>query len=144
MHIHCTVASPELLPTYAKPGDAGLDLRANVHTPIRISGMRTELIPTGVRMAIPTGFVGLVCPRSGHAKNYSVTVGNAPGVIDSGFRGEICVIVQPHDGNELVICHGERIAQLVIVPVVTASLCIVESLDVTERGEGGFGSTGMV
>lgn len=142
MHINCTVASPDLLPTYAKPGDAGLDLRANINAPLRISGMHTERIPTGVRMAIPQGFVGLVCPRSGHALRHSVTVGNAPGIIDSGFRGEICVIAQPHDGEELVIYPGERIAQLVIVPVITASLHIVESLDETERGEGGFGSTG--
>lgn len=142
MNIDCTVASIELTPTYAKTGDAGLDLRANIHAPLRISGMRNELIPTGVKMAIPEGFVGLVCPRSGHAHRHRVTVGNAPGVIDSGFRGEIQVIVQPHDGDELVIYPGDRIAQLVIVPVVTASLRIVESLDETSRGESGFGSTG--
>ena len=128
------------LPVYAKPGDAGLDLRAS-ETSMIAPGER-RLVPTGLAVAIPEGHAGFVLPRSGLAMQKGVTVLNAPGLIDSGYRGELKVLLINHGVETVAIERGERIAQLVIQPVVDARLVEVERLPESARGEGGFGSTG--
>ena len=128
------------LPAYAKPGDAGLDLRASEALTLQPGERR--LVPTGLALAIPDGHAGLVLPRSGLAMQKGVTVLNAPGLIDSGYRGELKVLLINHGQGAVVIERGERIAQLVIQPVAHARLVEVERLPGSARGEGGFGSTG--
>lgn len=126
------------VPGYAHPGDAGLDLYA-AHNAI-VTG-ETMLIPTGVAVAVPDGHVGLVCPRSGLSK-YGVTVANAPGVVDSGYRGEVMVRLTTTSKNPYRVHRGDRIAQLLIIPIARPEVNVVLDLDGTERGTGGFGSTG--
>ncbi len=121
---------------------AGLDLCAAIDEPIVLAPGASAAIGTGLAMAIPEGFEGQVRPRSGLAKNHQVTVVNAPGTIDSDFRGHCMVLLINHGREPFTIASGDRIAQLVIAPVVQAELVEVESLDETERGAGGFGSTG--
>ena len=128
------------LPVYANPGDAGLDLRASEIVTLEPGGRR--LVPTGLAVAIPAGHAGLVLPRSGLAMQRGVTVLNAPGLIDSGYRGELKVLLINHGAEAVGIGRGERIAQLVIQPVAQARLVEVERLPDSTRGEGGFGSTG--
>lgn len=129
-------------PRYARPGDAGMDLTARESCTIAPGGRR--LMPTGVSVSIPEGHAGLVLPRSGLAAKFGLTITNAPGLIDSGYRGEIGAILQNTDlGAELEVEAGERICQLVIVPVAHASCNVVDELDATARGEDGFGSTGV-
>jgi dUTP pyrophosphatase len=129
------------LPAYAKPGDAGLDLRASEAVTLEPGGRR--LVPTGLAVAIPEGHAGFVLPRSGLAMHKGVTVLNAPGLIDSGYRGELKVLLINHGGEAVGIGRGERIAQLIIQPVAQARLVEVERLPDSTRGEGGFGSTGV-
>ena len=128
------------LPVYAKPGDAGLDLRASESVTLE-SGER-RLVPTGLAVAIPEGHAGLVLPRSGLAMHKGVTVLNAPGLIDSGYRGELKVLLINHGAEAVAIERGERIAQLVVQAVARARLVEGERLPDSARGEGGFGSTG--
>jgi dUTP pyrophosphatase len=128
------------LPAYAHRGDAGLDLAAVATVTLEPGGR--ELVPTGLRVAIPDGYAGLVMPRSGLALRSGVTVLNAPGLLDSGYRGEIGVLLVNHSAQPVVIQRGERIAQLVIQPVARAALVEVHELPGSRRGEGGFGSTG--
>jgi len=128
------------LPNYAKPGDAGLDLRASEAVTLE-SGER-RLVPTGLAVAIPEGYAGFVLPRSGLAMQKGVTVLNAPGLIDSGYRGELKVLLINHGAEAVGIERGERIAQLVVQPVARARLVEEERLPDSARGEGGFGSTG--
>lgn len=128
------------LPAYAKSGDAGADLCA-AHSTTLLPG-EFKLIPTGIAMAIPLGYVGLIHPRSGLAAKHGITVLNTPGTIDSGFRGEIKVILINHSQEVYNIERGERIAQLVIQKVEGAFFEPVDELDTTDRGNGGFGSTG--
>ena len=125
------------VPGYAHHGDAGLDLYAAKNAFVTDG---TVFIPTGVALAIPDGYVGLVCPRSGLSK-HGVTVANAPGVVDSGYRGEIMVRLTTTNGI-YEVRRGDRIAQLLIVPVVRPTITVVDHLDDTERGTNGFGSTG--
>ena len=134
---------PELpLPAYARPGDAGLDLRAAEDAELAPAGGRA-LVATGLAIAIPEGYAGFVQPRSGLARNHGVTCLNTPGLIDSGYRGELKVLLVNTDPDEpFPVRRGQRIAQLVIQPVVTASLVEVDQLPPSERGSGGFGSTG--
>lgn len=134
---------PELpLPAYARPGDAGLDLRAAEDAALAPAGGRA-LVATGLAIAIPEGYAGFVQPRSGLARNHGVTCLNTPGLIDSGYRGELKVLLVNTDPDEpFQLRRGERIAQLVIQPVAAASLVEVDELAPTERGGGGFGSTG--
>lgn len=128
-------------PAYAKPGDAGLDLCAAQDASID-PGCR-EIISTGIAIAIPEGYAGFVQPRSGLAAREGLTIVNTPGLIDSGYRGEIKVIALNTDlENTIQIERGERIAQLVIQEVPVVTIDVVDELDATERGEGGFGSTG--
>ena len=128
------------VPSYAHPGDAGLDLHAADATVLR-PGERA-LVPTGLAVAIPDGWAGFVHPRSGLALDHGVTVLNAPGTIDAGFRGEIRVALVNHGDAAVEISHGQRIAQLVLMPVGRATVRPVERLSDTARGTGGFGSTG--
>ena len=128
------------LPAYARPGDAGLDLTASEAATLEPGDRR--LVSTGVAIAIPEGHAGLVLPRSGLAMHRGVTVLNAPGLIDSGYRGELKVLLINHGAEAVAIERGERIAQLVIQPVAHARLVEVERLPDSARGEGGFGSTG--
>lgn len=130
------------LPAYARPGDAGLDLRAAEDVELEAAGGRA-LVSTGLAVAIPDGFAGFVQPRSGLARNHGVTCLNTPGLIDSGYRGELMVLLVNTDPAEpFVVRRGQRIAQLVIQPVAEASLVEVDELPPSERGSGGFGSTG--
>jgi len=130
------------MPAYAYPGDAGLDLRAASDWVIA-PGERA-LIPTRLQVAIPEGFAGFVLPRSGLAARAGLTLVNTPGLIDSHYRGEIVIIALNTDKHQPIrIAHGDRIAQLVILPVPLIALEEVEALDETERSEKGFGSSGV-
>lgn len=130
------------LPTYARAGDAGADLYARTGALLKAGGGRA-LVPTGVRMAIPEGFAGFVQPRSGLALRHGVTLVNSPGLIDSGYRDEIAVILLNTDPDtDFEIRPGERIAQLVIQRVERVAFIEVPDLPPSERGRGGFGHTG--
>lgn len=129
------------LPSYARPGDAGLDLFSAADVTLK-PGDRAA-VPTGLAVEIPDGYAGFVHARSGRALREGLALVNAPGLIDSGYRGEIKVIVVNLDPADPVhVARGNKIAQLVIQAVVTAELAEVEDLEATERGAGGFGSTG--
>jgi dUTP pyrophosphatase len=128
------------LPRYARAGDAGLDLHA-ARDVILEAGERA-LVETGVAVAIPPGWAGFVLPRSGLALRHGVTVLNAPGLIDAGYRGEIKVLLVNCGGVRASLARGDRIAQLVVQPVAQAMLAEVEVLPPSDRGAGGFGSTG--
>lgn len=134
-------AEPELIPSMGNPGDAGYDLRSNVDALVPARG-RT-LIPTGVKIAIPAGYVGLVHPRSGLAAKNGITVLNAPGTIDSGYRGEIAVTLVNHSDEDFTVKRLDRIAQLVFQEYSTANFITVTELPGTQRGQSGFGSTGV-
>jgi len=130
------------LPRYAHSGDAGLDLYAAEDAVLR--PFERVLIPTGIAVAIPEGFAGFVQPRSGLAIKQGLSLVNTPGLIDSHYRGEIKVIAINLDpAQDITIGRGDKIAQFVLQPVVTAELVEVDELDSTVRGEGGFGSTGV-
>lgn len=130
------------LPFYATESSAGMDLRAAVDDEVRLAPGERKLIPTGFSMALPVGFEAQVRPRSGLALKNGVTVLNTPGTIDADYRGEVCVILVNLGQEEFVVTRGMRIAQMLIVPVTQAKLNVVENLDETARGAGGFGSTG--
>lgn len=134
---------PELdLPSYAKPGDAGLDLRAREDVTLAPGGGRA-LVATGLAVAIPLGYAGFLQPRSGLAFKHGVTVLNTPGLIDSGYRGELKVLLVNTDPTEdFEVVRGERIAQLVIQAVEQVRFVEVDELPPSSRGDGGFGSTG--
>lgn len=133
-------AEPGFEPTYAKPGDAGADLRCTIDAVIP-AGARL-LLPTGVAIALPDGYVGLVHPRSGLAAKHGITVLNAPGTVDAGYRGEVMVTLLNTGSEDFVISRGDRIAQLVIQQFEKANFIAVEMLPGSDRGESGFGSTG--
>lgn len=130
------------LPSYARPGDAGIDLMARVSTVVQPGGGRA-LVPTGVAVSLPEGCAGFVLPRSGLALRHGVTCLNSPGLIDSGYRGELKVILVNTDPVEpFGLQRGERIAQLVVMAVQQVRLVEVDSLEPSTRGDQGFGSTG--
>ena len=132
------------MPGYARAGDAGADLIARVDTVLACRGGRA-VVPTGVAVAIPAGYAGLVLPRSGLAARHGVTCLNAPGLVDAGFRGELQVVLVNHDPlHDYAVSRGDRIAQLVLVRVeeVDFELVAEEGLGQSERGGGGFGHTG--
>jgi dUTP pyrophosphatase len=132
------------VPSYARPGDAGADLMARNDVVLPCRGGRA-LVPTGVAVAIPAGYAGLVLPRSGLALRHGVTCLNTPGLIDSGYRGELQVILVNHDPeHDYAVTRGDRIAQLVIVGAAEAGFVLVtqEGLGEASRGAGGFGHTG--
>jgi len=132
------------LPAYQSAQSAGLDLLAAVpeDAPVTLSSGQYALVPTGLAIALPVGYEAQVRPRSGLAAKHGVTVLNAPGTIDADYRGEIGVLLINHGSAPFVIRRGERIAQMVITPVSCADFVPVASLTTTERGSGGFGSTG--
>ena len=130
------------LPQYATPLSAGVDLRANLESPVILEPMQRRLVPTGLYMALPAGFEAQVRPRSGLALKHGITVLNSPGTIDADYRGEVCVILANLSEEPFVINDGERIAQMVIARHEQAEWELVDTLDETERGAGGFGHTG--
>lgn len=138
-----STTGPEVpLPAYAHPGDAGADL--TTREAVTLAPGQRATVPTGVKIALPAGFVALVHPRSGLAAKHGVTIVNAPGTVDAGYRGEISVTLLNTDATETVsFAVGDRIAQLVIQRVEHAAFVPVESLPGSHRGEGGFGSTGV-
>lgn len=141
LRVPMTLTASDLEPKRGTPGAAGIDLRAAEE--VCLGPGQRVLVRTGVGLAIPQGFEGQVRPRSGLALGFGVTVLNAPGTIDSDYRGEVKVILVNTDPKVgVTIKRGDRIAQLVIAPVTFAELVVVDSLDETERGAGGFGSTG--
>ncbi len=131
------------LPAYATPQSAGMDLRANIDAAITLKPMERKLIPTGLFMALPEGYEAQVRPRSGLALKHGITVLNSPGTIDADYRGEVGVILINLSQEDFIINDGERIAQMVIARHETADFEQVEVLDDTERGEGGYGHTGI-
>jgi len=130
------------LPAYETAGAAGCDLRAAVVEPVVLNPGDRGLIPTGLSIALPMGFEAQIRPRSGLAVKHGISVLNSPGTIDSDYRGEIRVPLINHSREPFVIARGERIAQMVIAPVVQVDWVLVDSLDETARGTQGFGSTG--
>ena len=134
------VCDDSMLPSYAKPGDAGADLRAS-HEALVPAGGRV-LVKTGCSLALPAGYVGLVHPRSGLALNHGITVLNSPGTIDAGYRGEILVTLFNSSKEDFQISVGDRIAQLLIQLVSNAEFIRVETLPQSDRGESGYGSSG--
>ncbi len=131
------------LPEYATEHSAGMDLRAHVAEPVTLAPGERTLIPTGIRLAIPPGYEGQVRPRSGLAIRHGLSLLNSPGTIDADYRGEIKVIIANLGTEPVTINPGDRIAQLVIAPIARAELVQVERLPETERGEAGFGHTGV-
>lgn len=130
------------LPGYARDGDAGMDLLSRID--VEIPPGRRELVPTGVALALPWGFVGLVHPRSGLAARHGITVVNAPGTVDAGYRGEVMVCLLNTDTSDtFVVGRGDRIAQLVVQRFVHVTWRVVDELPVSQRGADGHGSTGI-
>jgi dUTP pyrophosphatase len=134
---------PLPLPRYQTEGSAGLDLLADIDGEWTLAPLERRAVPTGLALALPEGFEGQVRPRSGLALKNGVTCLNSPGTIDSDYRGEVQVILANLSTTPFSLRRGERIAQLVVAPVVRAALVEVEVLPVTTRGSGGFGSTGI-
>lgn len=133
------------LPSYETAGAAGADLRANLpdQSAVTLAPLARMLVPTGLRMAIPSGFEVQIRPRSGLALKHGVTLANAPGTIDSDYRGPLGVILINLGDKDFTVTHGMRIAQMVVAPVLQAEFEVVQVLDNTARGAGGFGSTGQ-
>ena len=131
------------LPAYATPLSAGLDLRANIYQSIVLKPMERQLIGTGLYMALPAGYEAHVRPRSGLALKHGITVLNTPGTIDADYRGEVKVLLVNLSNEPFTINEGERIAQLVVAKHEHAEFVVVEQLDDTERGDGGYGHTGV-
>lgn len=142
MNVQIINKSKHPLPQYATPLSAGLDLRANLDTPLTLAPLQRCLVPTGLFMALPVGYEAQVRPRSGLALKKGVTVLNSPGTIDADYRGEVCVILVNLSDQPFVIEDGERIAQLVVARHEQVEWQPVETLSETVRGEGGFGHTG--
>ncbi len=131
------------LPAYATADSAGMDIRANIDAPIVLKPMERRLIPTGLKIAIPKGYECQVRPRSGLALKHGITVLNTPGTIDADYRGELGVLLINLSGEDFVVNDGERIAQLIFSAHAVCEFVQVEELDVTSRGEGGYGHTGV-
>lgn len=143
VNVHIKLLDPELpVPAYAKPGDAGADLRSRID--FELEPGERALVPTGVAIALPEGYVGLVHPRSGLATKNGITIVNAPGTVDSGYRGELMVTLLNTDKTKSFhVQRGDRIAQLVIQKYEHATFTVVDELEQTERGSSGFGSSGI-
>ncbi|MBS6980092.1 MAG: dUTP diphosphatase [Rothia mucilaginosa] len=143
VNVHIKLLDPELpAPAYAKLGDAGADLRSRID--FELEPGERALVPTGVAIALPEGYVGLVHPRSGLATKNGITIVNAPGTVDSGYRGELMVTLLNTDKTKSFhVQRGDRIAQLIIQKYEHATFTVVDELDQTERGSSGFGSSGI-
>ena len=131
------------IPSYATAGAAAMDVEAAVEADMVLAPGRRAAVPTGLAMAIPAGFEIQVRPRSGLALNHGVTVANAPGTIDSDYRGEVKIMLINLGEDDFTITRGMRIAQLVVAPISLAVLAVADTLETTDRGSGGFGSTGV-
>lgn len=131
------------LPEYATPQSAGMDLRAFIDHPVTLKPMERKLIPTGLYIALPPGFEAQVRPRSGMALKHGITVLNAPGTVDADYRGELGVLLVNLSAENFVINDGERIAQMIIARHEQAVFEVVDQLDETARGSGGYGHTGV-
>ena len=131
------------MPAYATPQSAGVDLRANLDADVVLKPMQRYLVPTGLHIALPEGFEAQIRPRSGLALKHGVTVLNSPGTVDSDYRGEVMVLLVNLSDTDFVIRDGERIAQMVVARHEQVTFNLVASLDETERGEGGYGHTGV-
>lgn len=143
MEVKIVNKSNHRLPEYATPSSAGMDLKANTTEPIVLGPLERQMIPTGIYIGLPEGYEAQVRPRSGLAAKYGVTVANAPGTVDADYRGEIKVILINLSNEKFVVNPGDRIAQLVIAKYERVEWDEVATLDETERGEGGFGHTGI-
>ena len=143
IRVQCVGPVPVPLPSYQTSGSAGLDLHAALADPVTLAPGGRHLVPTGLALAIPQGYEGQVRPRSGLALKHGLSLVNSPGTIDSDYRGQVAVILINHGIEPFTIKPLDRIAQLVITRVEHAELQWVESLDETERGAGGYGSTGQ-
>lgn len=141
--IPCTVADGAQIPVYKTAGAAGCDVCAFLQAPVTLKPLERALIPTGLSFAIPAGYEMQVRPRSGLAAKNGVTVLNTPGTIDSDYRGEVKVILINLSNEAFTVQNGDRIAQLIVAPVTTGAFTAVAELSSTERGAGGFGSTGV-
>lgn len=131
------------LPKYATSQSAGMDLRANIDVPICLKPLERRLVPTGLHIALPQGYEAQIRPRSGLALKHGITVLNTPGTIDADYRGEVMVLLVNFSSTDFIVNDGERIAQMVIARHEQGEFQIVETLDDTERGEGGYGHTGI-
>ena len=132
-----------MLPAYATEGASGMDIRANLAEPVTLQPMDRYLVPTGLFLELPKGFEAQIRPRSGLAINTGITCLNTPGTVDSDYRGEIKVILVNLGNSAQVIRHGDRIAQMIIARSERAELILVQQLNDSSRGEGGFGHTGV-
>jgi dUTP pyrophosphatase len=142
MKIKIVNKSKHALPSYSTPLSAGMDLKANIDTPVVLKPLQRALINTGLYIALPEGFEAQIRPRSGLAIKSGITVLNSPGTIDADYRGEICAIMINLSDSDFVINDGDRICQMVIARHEKAEWIDVETLEITERGAGGFGHTG--
>ena len=142
MKVNIINKSRHALPSYATAQSAGMDLRANIDEPITLQPLERRLVPTGIFIALPKGYEGQVRPRSGMATKHGITVINAPGTVDADYRGEIRVSLVNLSNESFTIEDGERIAQLVVARHETVAWNPTDTLDETERGAGGWGSTG--
>ena len=142
VQVNIVNTSTNPLPEYATEGSAGMDIRANLDDSVTLQPMERSLIPTGLFIELPAGYEAQVRPRSGMAIKQGITCLNSPGTVDSDFRGELKVILINLGNIAQVINHGERIAQMVIAKTEKAALVLVEQLNNSQRGEGGFGHTG--
>ena len=131
------------LPAYATPQSAGMDLRANLEESVTIGPMERRLIGTGLHIALPVGYEAQIRPRSGLALKHGITVLNTPGTVDADYRGEIMVLLVNLSNEDFTVNDGERIAQMVIAKHEQGEVLLVDALDETERGEGGYGHTGV-
>jgi len=142
MKVKIVNSSRHLLPEYETSLSAGMDLRANLNTPVTLRPMERRLVPTGLFIELPEGFEAQIRPRSGLALKKGISVVNSPGTIDADYRGEIGIILINLSDEDFVVNDGERICQMVINKVEKVSWTLVESLEDSERGDGGFGHTG--
>ena len=142
MRVKIVNKSNHRLPEYATPGSAGMDLKANTTEPIVLKPLERQMVPTGIHIQLPEGYEAQIRPRSGLAAKYGVTVCNTPGTCDRDYTGEIKVILINLSNENFVVNPGERIAQMVVARYERVEWDEVATLDATERGEGGFGSTG--
>lgn len=143
VEVHIVNSSSNPIPGYATAGSAGMDIRANLEASVILQPMERRLIPTGLFIELPEGYEAQIRPRSGMAIKQGITCLNSPGTVDSDYRGELKVILINLGSTVQVINHGDRIAQMVIAKVERAALLLVEQLNGSQRGDGGFGHTGI-
>jgi len=143
VNVKCIASEGVNLPVYKTPGSAGADVCAYITEPVTLKKGERSIVPTGLFFEIPEGYEIQVRPRSGLAAKNGVTVLNTPGTIDSDYRGELKVILINLGNEDFVINNGDRIAQIILAPVVQAAFEVVDAISETERGQGGFGSTGV-